>query len=321
MITVSSSDGLQRTTKTVPSVLGKIMIEKGRLPTPTEIRRTAKRLDADLKKLGVKGDVVAGSGYSHPSLEGRRGERLQRLMSERRRLPLFEHAEAAGSFRALRLTNKASRAARDHLVRLLEEELQGMQPLNQTQERLRAALQGDIDALSSGSVSMARAEGLIRGAAPATWREGPGKDEMRVVIEAITIGLGLPSGRDRLVAEQKRQDDSMRSLLDRVHDGESVVDGEIEWSARRVGDRRIRRAAFGYCAAADRIAADYHQEAIFEFTDGSFAQTTVKRAHHDLEMYVDDVVDGREWQGKLLADAEDLTSRAEKKLRSWARAA
>lgn len=181
-------------------------------------------------------------------------------------------------------------------------------------------LRKNIEELRAGSISMARAEDLIRDVSPVAWGEDPDKGEKLITSEAITIGLGLPSSRDKLVADQKRSDDSMRSLLDRVYGGESVVDGEIEWSARGVGDRRVRRAACGYCEAADRIGADYHQEAIFELTDGSFAKTTVKRAYHELENYVDEVAEEGPFQQKRLAEAEELHRRAEKKLRSWARA-
>lgn len=321
MINVRSDASFQITVRAVPSVLGKLMIEKGRIPTSTEVRRAARQLDTDLKKMGVKGDVGSGSGYSYPQLQGAAGDRMHRLIAERTKVEAFEYARANGSFKAIRLSNKQNRAARDHLVSYLEERLQGMPSLNEIQEQRRAALQSDIDSLRSGSISVARAEELTRTAEPDLWREDPDRDEKLVSVEAIRIGIGLPSSYDGLIADRKKTADSMRSILDRVGKGESVYGDELEWSARTVHDDRVARAAFGYCGPADQIGADYHHSAIIELRDGTVAQVSVKRSNSDLENSVDEVVQQGAWEAVRAKAAEDLCTRAEKKLRSWARAA
>jgi hypothetical protein len=293
----------------VPTTLGQIIVDKGRLPTPTETKRAIKTLDAQLKRAGVTGDVATGSfSYQEPTSPSAQSEQ-QRLIRDRQSIKAFATARRDGQFEAVKLRNAGARAAQAQLAAWLDE--------------LAAArsYQSDLSVqaakVRSGQLSISEAAKAISSTGH-TFNDTPEAAARR---EAITIGLGLPSSREKRIKEHDRSTAAMRRSLDRIYAGEKLTSdgGEIVWSRQGISDGRVSRAAFGYCEAAARIQADYHQAALIELHDGTVQQVTVKRAHHDLENYVDDVVHaGVMHQESLQRDAA-IEAAGQKLLRRWAR--
>jgi hypothetical protein len=292
--------------RSVPTTLGQIIIDKNRLPTATEIARAAKRLDTELKKCGVQGDVTSGGfAYTQPTSELARARQAQ-LIRERQSIPHFLNAQARGHFESVRIGNAQARAVQGQLLARLQ---------RLADERNYEFARKHVEQIRSGVFSRAEAHEAI-GIAYSYQN-----DEELIAKEATLMGLGLPSSHEQTIREHARESKALRRRLDRVYAGERVVseDGEIVWSAHGVADARVHRAAFGYCEAAARIQADYHQRAIIELDNGVIASVTVKRAHSDLEGYVDEVVDNETWYRQQLVKAEQTEVAARKLLRRWVR--
>lgn len=305
----SGAYGASHVSRYVPSTLGQIAADKGRLPTDTEFKRTVKNLDAQLKKAGVHGDVTGGYYYESPSRESQQIA-LQRLISDRKSIRPYRQAVAAGTFENVTMRNAASRAARDQLVELVEKRAQDSPYLAEDLTVVAGKLR-------SGVISKSQA-------AEALQRSGPGFNasaDSLVARDAISLGLGLPTERETLTSQRAASDASMRRLLDRVHAGSraTVDDGEISWSAAHVADPRVLRAAFGYNAAANQIQVDYEQAGIIELRDGTVDSVTVKRAHSPLEHCVEEVVENGRHHTEQLASAAEREQQAQKLLRRWAR--
>lgn len=298
-----------RPSRLTPSTLGQIVADKRRLPTPTEIRRVTKQLDAELKRNGVVGVVTASSySYTQPPGDAARA-RQQKLISDRKAVAAFTAANDLRHFEGVRIANAQARAAQAKLLAALEKAAENAS--------YKDGLLKSAAKLRSGVISVADADSAMQQLA--SWTP-PGSDE-ELAVEALRIGLGLPTARDRLIQQADRQARDMRSLLDEVDAGKRPVsdDGNVEWSSVRVADRRVKRAAFGYNAPAAQLGADYYHHVIIELHDGTIDSDEVKRAHSDLEPYVDSFIEQRSRHEQGLKDAAALEQRAHKLLRRWAR--
>jgi hypothetical protein len=293
----------------VPTSLGRVAADKGRLPTETEIARTVRALDRELRRAGVDGDVT-GSSYSYKEPRGDAArERLYRLISDRKSIGAFRRARDSQQFVAVRFRSAQARAAKAELIERLTAAA-AERPYD------RQRLHKLVEQLQRSVISAADADTAVNGLSPFANVAG---DEHTLPLEALRIGLGLPTARERALRDSERQDADLRRTLDLVAAGENPLsdDGEIEWRRTSVADHRVRRAAFGYCDAAARIQADYHQQAIFEMKDGTVGWTDVKRAHSDLEPYVDSVIETNRAFAESLAALAPFERRARALLRRW----
>jgi hypothetical protein len=297
-----------RAPRLAPTSLGQIVAEKRRMPTVTEIQRTVKRLDGELKQSGVSGDVTSGSfSYEQPRGDSAR-IRQRRLIGDRQSVATFTVAQDIGHFQAVRIRNAQARAAQAQLLARLD---QAASDRSYTDSIERSAAR-----LRAGVISVADADEAIR--QTVSWAQ-PGSAE-ETEVEAIRIGLGLPTSRERAVREREASDAALRSVLDEAAAGESPTFGEnLDWSPVRISDRRVRRAAFGYNAPAAQLGSDYYHQVIIELQDGTVSSDTVKRAHSDLEPHVDSVVRQHEHHERLLEEAAQLQQRGSALLRRWAR--
>ena len=293
----------------MPSRLGAIIAEKGRLPTPTEIARTIKQLDRELAANGVSGDVTSGSfSYQPPSHET--GQILQqRLIHDRQAIAAYLQARDQRQFEAVRIRNAPARVAQQRLIAELERKASHDTFISDT-------LRDRVEQIRSGVISVADAASAVRKLTPAFI---PGHDDNQLTAEAIRVGLGLPTTKDQIIDERERQAARFRATLDRVDAGEQLDDGELRWSRAAIADARVRRAAFGYCQDAHSIGADYHHAVIIELHDGAVGLTDVKRAHSPLEPHVQHIADHRDNEQQRIADAEEFERRARTELRRWTR--